>query len=161
VRGNSVPAEPIRPAELNGTLAGGGELGALMRAVDWSSTALGPVHDWPQPLKTCVRLILTSRRPMWLGWGADLIHLYNDACALVLADKHPQALGQSTAVVWHEIWNDLAPRVQAAFGSAEGTYDEAFFAIMERHGNREETYFTFSLSPIPDDDGGVGGIPAP
>ncbi|MGH2410449.1 MAG: ATP-binding protein, partial [Chloroflexota bacterium] len=139
-------------------LAGGGEMGALMRAFDWSATPLGPVAGWPQALKTCVRLMLTSRQPMWLGWGPELTFLYNDPYRSIVGGKHPQALGQPTAVVWREIWTDIAPRIQSALGGDEGTYDEALLLIMERHGYPEETYYTFSYSPIPDDDGRVAGI---
>ena len=148
-------ARDTRAAE---TLAGGGEMGALMRAMDWSTTPLGPVEGWPQALKTCVRLMLTSRQPMWLGWGDTLTFLYNDPYRSIVGGKHPQALGQPTAVVWREIWADVAPRIQSALGGDEGTYDEALLLIMERHGYPEETYYTFSYSPIPDDDGRVAGI---
>ncbi len=139
-------------------LAGGGEMGALMRAFDWAATPLGPVEGWPRALKTCVRLMLTSRQPMWLGWGDELIFLYNDPYRSIVGGKHPQALGQPTSVVWREIWADIAPRIESALGGDEGTYDEALLLIMERHGYPEETYYTFSYSPIPDDDGRVAGI---
>ena len=101
-------------------LAGGGEMGALMRAFDWSTTPLGPVAGWPQALKTCVRLMLTSRQPMWLGWGAELTFLYNDPYRSIVGDKHPQALGQPTRVVWREIWADIGPRIHSALGGDEG-----------------------------------------
>src|SRR6185437_5200093 len=139
-------------------LAGGGEMGALMRALDWAATPLGPVEGWPQALKTCVRLMLTSRQPMWLGWGPELTFLYNDPYRSIVGGKHPQALGQPTAVVWREIWADNGPRIQSALGGDEGTYDEALLLIMERYGYPEETYYTFSYSPIPDDAGRVAGI---
>jgi len=150
--------DQARGASAAEALAGGGEMGALMRAFDWSTTPLGPVEGWPQALKTCVRLMLTSRQPMWLGWGDALTFLYNDPYRSIVGGKHPQALGQPTAVVWREIWADVAPRIQSALGGDEGTYDEALLLIMERHGYPEETYYTFSYSPIPDDDGRVAGI---
>ncbi len=106
-------------------LAGGGDMGARMRATDWSKTPLGPVADWPRALKTCVRILLTSRQPMWLGWGEALTFLYNDPYRAIVGGKHPDALGQPTSVVWHEIWSDIAPRIQSALGGEEGTYDEA------------------------------------
>jgi hypothetical protein len=74
--------------------AGGGELGALMQQRDWSTTPLGPVQDWPRALKTAVRIMLTSRQPMFVWWGDELINLYNDAYKSIIGGKHPQALGQ-------------------------------------------------------------------
>src|SRR5579862_4343973 len=139
-------------------LAGGGELGALMRAMDWSRTALGPVERWPQALRTSVRILLTSRQPMFVWWGDQLINLYNDAYKSIVGAKHPQALGQPASVVWREIWDQVGPRAMSAMTANEGTYDEALLLIMERHGYREETYYTFSYSPVPSDTGEAGGI---
>ncbi len=141
-----------------GLLAGGGELGALMRAMDWSRTALGPVEMWPQALRTSVRILLTSRQPMFVWWGDELINLYNDAYKSIVGGKHPQALGQPASVVWREIWDQVGPRAKSAMTANEGTYDEALLLIMERHGYREETYYTFSYSPVPSDTGDAGGI---
>jgi PAS domain S-box-containing protein len=139
-------------------LSGGGELGARMRALDWSATSLGPPSAWPQSLKTCVRIILTSRQPMFVWWGEELINLYNDAYKSIVGGKHPEALGQPASVVWSEIWNEVAPRAATAMQTNEGTYDEALLLIMERYGYAEETYYTFSYSPVPNDLGGTGGI---
>src|SRR5271170_3293763 len=141
-----------------GLLGGGGELGALMRAMDWSRTALGPVETWPQALRTSVRILLTSRQPMFVWWGDELINLYNDAYKTIVGGKHPQALGQPASVVWHEIWDQVGPRARSAMTANEGTYDEALLLIMERYGYREETYYTFSYSPVPSDTGEAGGI---
>ncbi|MDB4974007.1 MAG: hypothetical protein JWN48_2348 [Myxococcaceae bacterium] len=138
--------------------AGGGELGMRMRALDWSATPLGPVATWPQSLKTCVRIILTSRQPMFVWWGPSLINLYNDAYKAIVGGKHPVALGQPASVVWREIWAQVGPRAHSAIARNEGTYDEALLLIMERHGYAEETYYTFSYSPVPNDQGGAGGI---
>jgi signal transduction histidine kinase len=154
------PQESLqRPMDAHGgLLAGGGELGALMRAMDWSRTALGPVERWPQALRTSVRILLTSRQPMFVWWGEDLINLYNDAYKTIVGGKHPQALGQPASVVWREIWDQVGPRAKSAMTANEGTYDEALLLIMERHGYREETYYTFSYSPVPSDTGEAGGI---
>src|SRR5690349_11855215 len=141
-----------------GFLAGGGELGARMRAIDWSQTSLGPAATWPQSLKTCVRIILTSRQPMFVWWGEQLINLYNDAYKSIVGGKHPAALGQPARVVWQEIWDQVWPRVRAAMSEDTGTYDEALLLVMHRNGYPEETYYTFSYSPVSNDEGGVGGI---
>jgi signal transduction histidine kinase/CheY-like chemotaxis protein len=142
----------------NGTLAGGGELGARMRSIDWSKTSLGPVSSWPQSLKTCIRIVLTSRQPMFVWWGEELLNLYNDAYMSILGGKHPHALGRPAAEVWREVWHQAGPRAAAAMRGNEGTYDEALLLIMERNGYPEETYYTFSYSPVPNDEGGIGGL---
>ena len=139
-------------------LAGGGELGARMRGFDWAATSLGPAALWPRSLKTAVRIMLTSRQPIWIGWGKDLIYLYNDPYKSIIGGKHPWALGRPTSEVWREIWSEIGPMLATAMRGDEGTYVEEQLLIMERSGYREETYYTFSYSPIPDDDGGVGGI---
>jgi signal transduction histidine kinase/DNA-binding response OmpR family regulator len=139
-------------------LQGGGENGARMREIDWSQTALGPVEDWPQSLRTCIRIVLTSRQPMFVWWGEQLINLYNDAYKTIAGGKHPWALGAPASEVWREIWDQVGPRAAIAMQSNEGTYDEALLLIMERYGYPEETYYTFSYSPVPNDEGGTGGI---
>jgi PAS domain S-box-containing protein len=139
-------------------LSGGGEMGALMRSFDWSQTALGPVSAWPQSLKTAVRIVLTSRYAMFVWWGRELVNLYNDPYRGFLGAKHPGALGKSAREVWAEIWDQIGPRTDAVLLRGESTYDEALLLLMERHGYLEETYFTFSYSPLPDDHGDVGGL---
>src|SRR5205085_9868059 len=148
---------PRNPPNLN-FLAGGGELGELMRQKDWSRTPLGPIERWPQALKTAVRIMLTSRQPMFVWWGDELINLYNDAYKSIVGGKHSQALGEPASVVWREIWDQVAPRAKTAMYENAGTYDEALLLIMQRHGYPEETYYTFSYSPVPNDEGGTGGI---
>jgi PAS domain S-box-containing protein len=133
-------------------------MGKLIREMDWSRTPLGPIESWPQSLKTAVRIMLTSRQPFWLGWGEQLIKLYNDPYKAIAGGKHPAALGQPAAVVWREIWDQIGPMLETAMGGGGGAYVEEQLLIMERHGYREETYYTFSYSPIPNDEGGVGGI---
>ena len=139
-------------------LLGGGEMGARMRSHDWSKTSLGPAQGWPQSLKTAVRIMLTSRQAMFVWWGDELINLYNDAYKAIVGGKHPEALGQPASYVWREIWDQVGPRAKSAMLENEGTYDEALLLIMERYGYPEETYYTFSYSPVPTDQGGTGGI---
>ncbi|MDZ8096842.1 MAG: ATP-binding protein [Nostoc sp. DedQUE05] len=139
-------------------LIGGGEMGARMREQDWSKTSLGPTQQWPQSLKTAVRIMLTSRQPMFVWWGEELINLYNDAYKTIIGGKHPEAFGQPASYVWREIWDQVGPRAESAMLKNEGTYDEALLLIMERNGYPEETYYTFSYSPVPNDQGDTGGI---
>ncbi|MEH2093795.1 ATP-binding protein [Nostoc sp.] len=139
-------------------LLGGGEMGARMRERDWSKTSLGPTQQWPQSLKTAVRIMLTCRQAMFVWWGEELINLYNDAYKAIIGGKHPEALGQPASDVWREIWDQVGPRAESAMVKNEGTYDEALLLIMERNGYPEETYYTFSYSPVPNDQGNTGGI---
>jgi PAS domain S-box-containing protein len=138
---------------------GGGETGALMRRFDWSSTALGPAQAWPQSLKSAVRIVLTSRFAMWMAWGPELTFLYNDSYArMTLGEKHPHALGMPASAVWPEIWRDIAPRIQQVMRDGVATWDEALLLFLERSGYAEETYHTFSYSPLYDDRGAIAGM---
>jgi PAS domain S-box-containing protein len=139
--------------------AGGGEMSRLMRRHDWSATPPGPVEGWPQSLKIAVRIMLGSRYAMWLGWGPDFTFFYNDAYArMTLGAKHPWALGRSAREVWAEIWSDIGPRAESVLRTGEATWDERLLLFLERSGFPEETYHTFSYSPVPDDQGRVGGM---
>ncbi len=139
-------------------LSRGGEMGALIRSIDWSRTALGPVETWPTSLRTTVGVVLANRFPMLLWWGQELIQLYNDAYRPILGDKHPRALGTSGAQVWAEIWHIVGPMARSIQEGAPATWSEHLLLPMYRKGFTEETYFTFSYSPVPDDAGGVGGV---
>jgi PAS domain S-box-containing protein len=129
-----------------------------MRGLDWMATPLGPPAEWPRSLKTAVRILLTSRQPFWLGWGPELTYLYNDAYKSIIGGKHPRALGRPFREVWSEILDFVGPMAENVMARDEGSYVEEQLLIMERHGYQEETYYTFSYSPIPDDAGGVGGL---
>ena len=139
-------------------LSGGGEMGERIRAFDWRKTPLGPPARWPQSLKTSVRIMLASRQPIWIGWGPELIYLYNDPYKAIIGGRHPRALGKPTTQVWPEIWDIIGPMLKTAMSGVEGTYVEEQLLIMERHGYREETYYTYSYTPIPDERGEAGGI---
>src|SRR5262245_123426 len=139
-------------------LDGGGELGALMRAHDWTKTPLGAPRNWPRALKTAVRIMLTSRQPFWLGWGPELTYLYNDPYKAIIGGRHPHALGKPFREVWPEIWHQIGPMADTVMQRDEGTYVEAQLLIMERYGYQEETYYTFSYSPVPGDDGRTAGL---
>ncbi len=138
--------------------AGGGEMGRRMRAHDWTATPLGPVSGWPQSLKTAVRIMLGSRYPMYIWWGRELVNLYNDGYLPMLGKRHPAALGQPAAVVWSEIWDTIGPQTDAVLSEGRATWNEERLLVLERNGYPEETYFTFAYSPVPADDGGVGGV---
>ena len=157
--GNSATKDSAHGKEL---FPGGGGIGALVRDFDWSVTPLGNPENWPQSLKTIVRVMLTSRFAMWMGWGPELTFLYNDAYArMTLGKKHPWALGKPSRQVWAEIWEDIGPRIQRVLDTGEATWEEALLLFLERSGYREETYHTFSYSPLHGDDGCVAGSSGP
>ncbi|WP_395815223.1 ATP-binding protein [Archangium minus] len=140
-------------------LAGGGEMGVLMRSTDWSRTVLGPVETWPQSLRTTVSTCLNSRFPILVWWGPDLVMLYNDAYRPMLGrDKHPRALGLPGREVWQEIWHIIGPMLEGVLHRGEATWSENIMLPLVRAGFAEECYFTFSYSPIRDESGGVGGV---
>ncbi|HEY5749506.1 MAG TPA: hypothetical protein VIU12_25735 [Chryseolinea sp.] len=112
-------------------LSYGGEMGQRVREHNWSATSLGPVEKWPQSLRTCVRIMLTSRQPIWIGWGKELIKLYNDPCKDIVRGKHPWALGMPAAVVWKDIWRDIDPMLRKVMEQDEGTYLESQLLMSE------------------------------
>jgi signal transduction histidine kinase len=131
----------------------------LVREFDWSTTPLGASETWPESLRTTVRILLTSRFPMWMAWGPELTILYNDAYARVtLGKKHPSALGKPAAEVWPEIWPDIGPRIARVMETGVASWDETLFLILERSGYPEETYHTFSYSPLAGADGRIQGM---
>jgi signal transduction histidine kinase/ActR/RegA family two-component response regulator len=138
-------------------LSGGGEAGAMMRAHDWSSSPLGDPCGWPQALRTVVGLMLNSKFPMFVAWGEELAFLYNDSYREVLGAKHPAALGRPFHAIWAEIWDDILPLVERAL-QGEATYAERMYLEMNRRGYEEPTWFTFSYSPVRDEDGSVAGM---
>ena len=142
-------------------LAGGGEMGALMRAHDWSSSPLGPPEGWPQSLRTAVRLMLNCGHPMYIWWGSELLCFYNDAYRQSIGpERHPSSLGQPGRAVWEEIWPIIGPQIDQVMAGRGATWHENHLVPITRNGRREDVYWTYSYSPIDDTDApnGVGGV---
>ncbi len=137
---------------------GDSEMAALMRRQDWGATPLGPAADWPQSLRSIARMMLTSRYQMWMGWGPRLTFLYNDAYRPTLGVKHPSSLARPASEVWREVWSDLAPLVDHVLRTGEATYNEGMLLLLERSGFPEETYHTFSYSPLFDEHARIAGL---
>jgi PAS domain S-box-containing protein len=135
------------------------EIGRDLTAVDWLSTPLGSVDEWPQSLRTAVDILLASRFSMWMAWGPELTFFCNAAYRRdTLGHKYPWALGRPASEVWAEIWADIGPRIGRVLSTGEATWDEALMLILERSGYPEETYHTFSYSPLRDEDASVVGM---
>lgn len=143
--------------DIDGLLHDGGEVGRLIRNLDWSKTSLGSPGRWPQPLQTAISLILNSRYPMGVIWGSDLTFFYNDAYAPFLGARHPEALAQPFKDVWAEVWDTIGPFVDTAL-SGEATWSEDLHLVMTRNGYPEDTWWSFSYSPIRDENGAVIGL---
>ncbi len=140
----------------------GGEMGHLVQTFDWATTPLGPIECWPESLRTSLSLILNSRHPMWIGWGPECTFLYNDAYVQVLgAAKHPWALGKPASVVWSEIWDIIGPLVEGVFREGRPSFFDNLRLFMKRADFVEETFYSFSYSPIYDKTGKVGGLFCP
>ena len=138
-------------------LSGGGEMGALIRSMDWSETALGPIETWPQSLRTSVSLCLSSTFPILIAWGPETIQIYNDSYRPICGAMHPQSMGMNFRICWEsalEVVGDKFTRGQ----QGEGTYIKDQQMFLQRYGYLEEAFMTFSFAPIRDESGGVGGI---
>jgi PAS domain S-box-containing protein len=139
-------------------LAGGGEMGALMRGHDWSHTPLGRPANWPQSLRTAVRLVLNTNHPMFIWWGQHLVQFYNDAYRQTMGpERHPRALGQGGRECWAEIWDIIGPQIDQVMDGGGATWHENQLVPVTRHGRLEQVYWTYGFSPIDEDDG-VGGV---
>src|SRR3954464_3895843 len=138
-------------------LTGGGEMGRLVRSMDWTSTPLGPIETWPQSLRTTVSLCLASNFPISLVWGPQHVQIYNDGYWPICGGKHPQSMGQDFSECWASAWPVIGEAFELAL-TGETSYLENQRMFLDRNGYLEETFFTFSFSPIRDETGDVGGL---
>jgi PAS domain-containing protein len=154
-----VPSEePLqKAAHAADIFRGGGEMGALLRATDWSRTSVGPVERWPQSLRTALSIVLSSRFGMYIAWGRDYTQFYNDAYRPILgSSKHPAA-GKLSSETFAESWHIIGPLFERVMrGEAVGSED--WMLPLDRNGYLEECFFTFCYSPIRDESGEPGGV---
>jgi len=140
-------------------VTGGGAMGALIRAIDWRTTVLGPSNEWPQSLRTALSICLYSRFPIALYWGPAYVMLYNESLLpMVGANKHPLAMGRPAFEVLPEIRSIIEPLLDHVRTTGEATWSEDLMLPLVRGAGPEESYFTFTYSPIHDESGGVGGV---
>jgi PAS domain S-box-containing protein len=138
-------------------LSGGGEMGMLIRSMDWSKTPLGPISSWPQSLRTSVSLCLSSTFPILIAWGPETIQIYNDSYKPICGAKHPQSMGQNFKICWETAMPVVGDKFSRG-EQGEGTYITDQRMFLDRYGYLEETFMTFSFAPIRDESGGIGGI---
>ncbi|HEU4885725.1 MAG TPA: ATP-binding protein [Longimicrobium sp.] len=153
----SVAPEPAR-LDHRTVFSHDGEMGRLCREMDWSRTPLGPVSGWSYSLRATVHTVLNSRHPMFLFWGPDLVQIYNDGYrpSLGTGGRHPRALGMRGEEFWTDIWDIIGPQIHQVMTTGEATWHENQLVAIERNGRMEEVYWTYSYSPVRDDDGSVG-----
>ncbi len=138
-------------------LQSGGEMAELISTKDWSKTALGPIDSWPQSLRTTVSLIQASISPMALAWGPGHTQIYNDNYRPICGDKHPVSMGQDFRECWSSAFSVIGEPYASAW-AGKGAYLEKMRMFLDRYGFLEETWFTFTFSPIVDESGKVGGL---
>ena len=141
-------------------LLAAGEMGELVRALDWSATPLGAPETWSPALRTMVPILLANRFPQLLWWGPEYISIYNDAYRPILGRKHPWGLGRPVRDCWSEIWDILKPLIDTPFKGGPATWSEDIELQINRAGFIEETHFTVAYSAVPDETaaGGIGGV---
>ena len=144
--------------DLNAFLAGGGEMAALIRAADWAATALGPIHSWPQSLRSALSICLRSPSASAMFWGPDHLFLYNDGWSAYLGDRHPWALGRPTADVMADIWPALEPQFRQAFEEGEAINRMDMRLVRNLGGATFDSYWTYSMLPVAGEDGAIVGI---
>ena len=155
---NALPSPPSAAANAD-FLQGGGELGALIRAKDWSRTPIGSPATWPQSLRTTVSLCLASNFPINIIWGPGHMQIYNDGYRDCWGDAHPRALGEDYRAIWASAWPAIGDSFERALaGETVFLENQRMFLKRLPGGGLEETFFTFSHSPIRDESGGLGGL---
>src|SRR6476619_4984467 len=138
---------------------GGGEMGEMAKAFPWENTSLGSPDHWPQSLKTALSIVLRSKFPMFLWWGKDLIQFYNDAYFPGLGNDgmHPAIFGRRAADSWPDAWNIIEPLINQVL-QGESVFFEDLAVPNMRNGQLVDTYWTFSYSPVMDEEQQVGGV---
>lgn len=138
-------------------LAGDGEVAALLRDHDWSNSPLGEPDRWPVSLCVLMGVILASKQPMYLLWGAEQVMLYNDAYIPVLAGRHPASIGESIRDIWADSWSDISELIDRAC-QGQAVYMDDFQVALYRNGREQLANFKFSYTPIHNKSGGVDGM---
>ncbi|WP_270886280.1 ATP-binding protein [Pedococcus sp. 5OH_020] len=149
---------PTAPSPLTALFPGSDAAATRARETDWAATPLGDPSGWSEELCAAIRTVMPSRIPMLLWWGPDLVQIYNEAYRDFLGEKHPRAMGEVARECWAEVWEELGPMTSEVWEHGEATYNRNLLLFLDRHGYTEETYWTFSYSPVHAADGTVLGI---
>ncbi|QQQ51912.1 response regulator [Pseudomonas syringae] len=134
-----------------------GKAAGIIRSRDWSQTSLGPIEHWPVSLKNTLNLILNSPESMYLLWGPELVFFHNDAYTPILGPRKDHAIGALIPDLWADVWDQVAPLVIDAFAGKPCRYTDMPLT-MARYGEVEQTWWSFSFSPVIDEHGVVVGM---
>jgi PAS domain S-box-containing protein len=145
--------------ELKAFLAGGGEMGALIRAHDWAATPLGPIHGWPQSLRSALGISLRSSVASAIFWGPDHLFLYNDPWAALLRDgRHPGVLGRPAREVLEDVWEVLGSQFHSVLHEGQAVNMVDTLLVRNLAGQVYDSYWSYSLLPVAGEDGRIAGI---
>ncbi|MES2787373.1 MAG: ATP-binding protein [Pseudomonadota bacterium] len=153
---NPIPSPPVTPTPFDPLQFG--EAGRRLLDINWSATSIGPMESWPQSLRIALGICLKSRFPMFVWWGPERINFYNDAYVPMLGKRHPAAFGQPAHQTWSDIWDVVGPQADHVMLEGGATWNERVLLVMERNGYVEDTWFTWSYSPIYDESGQIAGV---
>ncbi|MCF5584831.1 response regulator [Pseudomonas syringae] len=141
----------------NGFPAGDSQAAETIRSKDWNRTSLGPIEHWPTSLKCTLNLILNSPESIYLLWGADLVFFHNDAYTPILGPRKDEAIGALVTDLWADVWDQVAPLVIDAMAGKACHYKNMPLS-MSRYGELEQTWWSFSFSPVIDEHGMTVGM---
>lgn len=132
-------------------LIGGGPISEQIEAIDWENNPLGAMDYWPESLKHGISLCLNSAFPMLICWGPEMVMFYNVEYTDFLDDPYG-ALGRPAKVVWAEIWDQIGPLLESVRLTGKPILLEDQLFYLHKNGQRKERYFTFSYSPLRDQE---------
>ncbi|HEX3764888.1 MAG TPA: ATP-binding protein [Kofleriaceae bacterium] len=135
-----------------------GEAARLIRARGWTATSLGASERWPSSLHNYLNMILELPTAAIIFWGPDHIQLYNDGYAVIMGPRHPEYLGAPFRDCWPETYDTIHPWMQRVLDSGETVEVNRTLVPLTRYGFTEESYFTFSFSPLRDDERRIAGV---
>lgn len=137
---------------------GTGRMAERIRAHHWEASALGPMAEWPDALVILVNAVLANQHPSILFWGDGLIQFFNDAAIPIVGEeKFWTALGQPADECWAEVWPIVGGEIAQAY-RGEPVWKEDQLAPIYRDGQVENTWFTYSYSPVRDAGGAIRGV---
>ncbi|HHA2817952.1 TPA: sensor histidine kinase [Stenotrophomonas maltophilia] len=158
------PTEGLHAADMRGSAppalrmhARHDGMAARIARHEWSTTPLGAIERWPPHLRATVDLMLAHGFPMIVLWGEQLVQLYNDGYAEILADRHPGGLGQPTRECWPEVWHINGPLYARVWQGETLTFEDKLYPLA-RQGRLEDIWFTITYSPIRGEEGRINGV---